>query len=248
MIAVNEYIIQEYLKYRKTDKDFDKNILQMFFQYYKPFVVSVKQLINIGYEKKTALLLYTNSEVFNKLSIRTSNIQNDTELIQDTKFKLMLTHNQDEYPYINILNDKINREFSATYNANEDRIKAKEHIKALVKDAKYINIVDSYLYENWNTNFNLLKEILSNNISIVIYSKYEDKLSSLDKDKLKKLKVFIQKIRNFNKNDISISKINIKDIHDRYIITDKIIIIITSGINYIEDKEKEFTYIVKSKN
>jgi len=129
MIAVNETILKEYLKYKNTDKKLDKNLIQQFFQYYKPFVVSIRQLINIGYEEKTALLLYSNKEVFDKLSLRTSNIENEIDLINGTLFKVMLSDKKDNYPYINILDDNINKEFTTTYEYDKDRQKAKEHIK-----------------------------------------------------------------------------------------------------------------------
>ena len=120
-------------------------------------------------------------------------------------------------------------------------------IKALLKDATYINIIDGYLYENWDENFTLLKELLPDNASIVIYCKYQNKLFSSDKNKLKEIKVYKPKIKNFSERDKNISKIDISKIHDRYIITDRIVILLSSGLSSIIDKEKDFTYIVKEK-
>ena len=38
-----------------------------------------------------------------------------------------------------------------------------------------------------------------------------------------------------------------RNIHDRYIITDKVVIVLSGGINYLLDISKDFTYVVRKK-
>lgn len=247
MIAVNHTILKEYLKYQKNSNDFDRELILKFFHYYKPFVVSITQLIEIGYDKKTALTLYKNRAIFNALSSRIVSANSESALISETKYKLMLTHNSDNYPYLNIFNDKVDKNYTATYEAGERRDKIKAHIKMLLADARYINIVDGYLYDNWDENLGFLKEILPNNRSIVLYCKFENRLTPHDKQKFKKLKEVRPRVKNYTRRDMNESGIDIRNIHDRYIITDKIKIILSGGINYMVDTSKDFTYIVKEK-
>lgn len=247
MIAINNRLLKEYLKYQKDVPNIDKVLIVKFFKYYKPFIVSITQLIEIGYDKKTALMLYQNKKIFNTLSSKIVSVDNQTALISQTKFKIMLTDDKNSYPYVNILNDEVDNNYTVSYNSGQSRNKALKHIKNLLLDARYINIVDSYLYENWRENFKILKDILPQSKSIVIYAKFDRYLTTQDKNKLKELKSLKLRVKNYSIKDSNESGLDMRKIHDRYIITDKVVIILSGGINYLLDTSKDFTYVVREK-
>lgn len=118
MIAVSENLLKEYIKYKKTDNEPNKELIQKFFKYYQPFVVSTNQLINIGYDRKTALILLQNKRIFATLSSRILAVTNEEDLIKHSKLKLMIRDDDikfSNYTTININQNEIEPRFSATY-------------------------------------------------------------------------------------------------------------------------------------
>jgi len=59
------------------------------------------------------------------------------------------------------------------------------------------------------------------------------------------LQLATQQIRQLTTNYSDVSYPS--NMHDRYIETDKLRIILTSGLDYLENQRKDFTYIVKEK-
>jgi hypothetical protein len=148
------------------------------------------------------------------------------------------------YPYINILEDETDVSFTATYKSGENRDKAIAHIKALLKDATTIKVYDRYLSkinngsDSWsNTNKQVLLDILpQKTIQIEIYCQ-SDWNNSREADLTT---ICTQWIINKKTWDSTI--------HDRYIETDKVIILLSSGIiNLSTTSIKDFTYVVKIK-
>lgn len=250
MITVSENILKEYIKYKKTDNQYDKELMQKFFKYYQPFLVSVNQLINIGYDKKSALNLYKNKRVFDKLSSRILMTLNEEDLIKQSNLKLMIRDDDikfNNFVTININQDKIESRYSATYKIGENRDDAKKHIKSLLdsQDVELIEICDKYLFpQNDNKRqitINLLKEILPANKRTKFY---------LGTNQRQENQSAINELKSFNSNFIieDFEEINI-NIHDRYIkITKKDNseqeIILSSGFFYLQDDTKDFTYII----
>ena len=142
------------------------------------------------------------------------------------KFQLILCDDNDNFPNVNIFRDRIENNLSATFKAGEQRNKAIEHFKALFKDAKSIFIYDKFLTKP-NLKPNLTKLQKECCISCDIF---------LPEDQQRELK--IGKVDKTHKN--------YTNNHDRYIIVeDKLEIILTSGIDYLFDTSKDFTYIIR---
>jgi len=106
-----------------------------------------------------------------------------------------------------------------------------------LSDAKWIKITDNYIeYDSnqWNENKNILQNILPRlNIDIRIacgsFTKKND-LKTIYSD-------WNIKSENINQN-----------IHDRYIETDKVKILLSSGLYHLStNSQKDFTYMVKIK-
>ncbi len=242
MIAVSENLLREYLKYKKTDNKYDKNLMQKFFKYYQPFVVSVNQLINIGIDKKTVFNLLKHKRVFDNLSSKILAVTNEEDLIKHSKLKLMIRDDDKKFQNcttININENRIKPRYSATYKENENRKEAKKHIKSLLHSS-YVNkieIYDKYIFakNNQSTNLKLLKYLFPENKQIQIYTGTYGSANS------------INKLRNYNSNFIINNFIKIdKNMHDRYIvINDNLEIILSSGFYYLENNTKDLTYIVR---
>lgn len=176
---------------------------------------------------------------------RVANKQNDEALVKATKLKLILStvSTQTTYPEVNITSDKLSPNFSATYKAGDSRVKAKAHIKALLEDASSIEIVDKYLtsvdsrtgYDVWNRkNLNILKDVLlQKEISIKI---------CCDNDWNNTRK---QDLNNIYANWNVTKQPWDNSIHDRYIKTDKVTILLSSGVSNLDERSsKDFTYMV----
>ncbi len=172
--------------------------------------------------------------------------KNDKELVLATKLKLMLVDSIDNYDFTTInlsnLQEEIDIRFSATYRARKDRKKALLHIKDLLEDAHWIKITDRYMTEdsNWETNLKILQEILPHkNIDITISSQANNGITSDQKTKLNEICADWEiKGERFNHNII----------HDRYIETDKIEVLLSSGLLYLKEQTKDFTYLVRVKS
>ena len=243
MLAIESNLISEYIAFQRKDiSKYNNETISKLFKYIHPFKMSVTQKNSIGLSDEEAQALSAGDFV------KIRNFNNENELIQNTTFKIMLSKansNQTlSYPYINILNDETDISITATYKDSESRLKAREHIKALVNDAIEIKIYDRYLSkinrdnDSWNSvNLQLLLDILPlKRISIKIYCEYNwNNSRKMD-------------LKNYY-NNWNISKYDYpRNMHDRYIETDKVIILLSSGFIHLADSSsKDFTYSVKIK-
>ncbi len=243
MLALETSLISKYLDFQKNSLGSDdKLIIERLFKYLNPFTMSVSQKEEIGLSDELAKSLSDGG------LIRIRHRQCEDDLIEKTKLKLMLTTDSHDgtfpYPYINILEDEVDVSFTATYRSGQNRDKAKEHIRALLKDANNIKIYDRYLskinQENdcWtNTNKQVLLDILpQKTIEINIYCQSDWTVN-----------------RETDLTTVCTQWTIVKEtwdvtIHDRYIETDKVIILLSSGIiNLSNSATRDFTYVVKVK-
>lgn len=233
-IALSDDLIEEFLAYKGNS--FNKVSIELF-KYLHPFKIGKYQQNLFAPE---ILKQLGSSPVF----VHFSSALNEIDLIKDTEFKIMLTKDRNDYPYINILGDEIDVNFNAFYKANDDRSKAIEHIKALLNDANNIEIIDEYLFKSlpsssqWEENFKLLKYILP--LKPITINVTTVKLVEQEK-------FFITQMKTYSKNVWNIPPFKIKKgIHDRYIKTDKVTILLSSGIDYLHDISKDLTYLVRN--
>jgi hypothetical protein len=169
-------------------------------------------------------------------------MNNEEDLINDTLFKIMLTDDKTEYPYINIYNDELGIDFNSSYESGKTRDKAIEHLKSLLIDSNEIEIIDSYLFSQfnstqWSENFEIIKKIIPK-------KRVKLKLVSNLKAQQSHRSALSSYCRDWQ---ISYLRFDKNKIHDRYIKTDSLIILISSGLNYLKDTDKDLTYIVKEK-
>ncbi|QKF65504.1 hypothetical protein [Campylobacter corcagiensis] len=231
-LVLEDDLLLEYLKF-KYNKKHNKYILLKILKFYKDGIVLTKNQIELIRKEISEFDLkdeHISSFVRQGYAID-STIE---DLAKQTRLKVILSKDKNDFPYININGDKIENNFTATFKAEENRNKAKDHLNALLKNANEIMFYDKYI----NDNFDKFKEFINENI-----------------EKTRK-KLYCYKLEQKN---ISIIKGLCKDWtiksddprfegyrHDRYIIVDgSIEIILTSGLCYLYDIDKDFTYIIR---
>lgn len=225
-IVLSDELLKAYYDF-KNSKQVDPKIITNLFKYYSIHLTNIAQLkrteihVDDSFKKKLLRKGYTNQTL--------------EELCEKTKYKLILHTERNDYPYININEDRIERNFTATYNKNESREKTIKHIKALCQNAKYIFIYDKHMTD---TVIQKISNILPQKKLNIIY-----KARQLSQEQITNLKKECKdwKILQDSKNTYN-------DYHDRYLLIDNNIeIILTSGFDYLFDENKDFTYIVRTR-
>ena len=175
----------------------------------------------------------------------------DEELVMNTRLKLMLVDkfSMQSYRILNINDnyEKLTPKYVGTYLNKMGKDKAQKHIKALLFDAKWIKIIDSYIDSNtsqWNENKNLLEQIIPfGKFDLKIESgSIRDRRQPISKDKQNDLNAIC--------SDWEIGAIQYNDNtkHDRYIETDKLKILLSGGLyNLSSSSNKDFTYVIEIK-
>jgi hypothetical protein len=225
-IVLSDELLKAYYNF-KNAKDVDQNIITNLLKYYSRHLTNIAQLKRIAIDV---------DDSFKKNLLRKGYInQTLEELCEKTIYKFILNTEKNDYPYININADKIERNFTATYGKNESRDKTIKHIKALCKNAKYIFIYDKYMNDKV---IQKISQILPQKKLNLIYK--EGQLSQTQISRLKK-ECKEWKIQQDSKNTYH-------DYHDRYLLIDnQIEMILTSGFDYLFDEKKDFTYIVRNR-
>jgi len=235
-IVLSDELLKAYYDFKKSKSVEQETITKLFKYYMSGHLTNCKQLERIGIEDDP-LKQQLAQEGYIKQTLE--------ELCQETIYKFILNTERDDYPYINIHSDKIERNFTATYSKNESRQKTIEHIKALCKDAQYIFIYDKFINEK------IIREIAKilprKRLNIIHTQIYNDHTKQWE---LNLSQTQIMLFKNLCKDwRIQEDRRNTyKNYHDRYLLVDnQIEIILTSGFDYLFDEYKEFTYIVRKK-
>ena len=235
-LCLNDNLVSEYLKYI-SNSNFDKNLLKKLLKYIQPFFFFINQH-KIFLDP--AFPMQINNDPLLKIIADCS----EDDLVKATSLKIQLIENNPSKSFVELSinpllanSEKLDMTLGATFENSIGKDKANKHIKDLLSDAKWIKITDNYIeYDSnqWNENKNILQNILPRlNIDIRIacgsFTKKND-LKTIYSD-------WNIKSENINQN-----------IHDRYIETDKVKILLSSGLyNLSTNSQKDFTYMVKIK-
>lgn len=242
-MVLEDNLAEELCKFREKSENCNIKIIEHIFHYYKPQI-----LMNLEYMKR----YYDDEATLSRILSTYSNICFDNSLEQLTKntiYKIILSKDKNNFPYVNIIKDKIENNITASFSKNQERKKAKAHLKAMFEDAKSLFIYDKYLCsgnQNQKSFEEFANECFPKKILNIFYPNEEE--IQFTQDLCSNLKQICNdwKIKE-NKNQII--KNECINLHDRYLIIDrKIQIIFTSGINYLMDCSKDFTYIVRVLN
>lgn len=225
--ALSDKLCKEYLLYKEQKAGFDKNIINKLLRYHSgnEFIFSVAQIEAVGANITENL----------KIGLRKSRlgVGRPEDLVNKTEYKLILTDDKSDYPYVNIHCDNIETCLTGCFYQKDNRVKAIEHLKTLCKDASKITVYDKFLSEN--NSYLVLKDIIPNKKIDINYVS-----AHLNEESINDLKSTL--------NECNFKQIRDTDTqhHDRYIvIDDKKEIILTSGFEYLKENKKEIAYIVR---
>ena len=221
----------------KNHENYDNKIIERILHYYKPPILLSKKYLKKYYDESTLTSIAgANSHI---------NFNEPVEqLIYKTLYKIILSKEKNGFPYVNIHNDKIENNLTATFTKQEDREKAKKHFEALFQSAERLFIYDKYLYNNQNSFKEFAGECFpKRRLKISYLSHFTDPTCS--QKFCENLKTVCADWEVEENNDKNINT-NYNNLHDRYIIIDENIqIILTSGIDHLINNKKDFTYIIR---
>ena len=230
-LVLSDELQEVYLDF-KEKKDFDQDIVQRLFQYFKGlFITNTAQMKRIGRE--------LTPEVEQQLRGAGYTTQSLEDLAKKTVYKIILTTDNNTFPHVNIHGDAIENNLSGCFMRGDRREKAISHIKALCDKAKEVFIYDKYITSGGSErrnqeNLNCLASLFPRKHLRIVHRDGHLKEADIN---------FLMGICNkwtFEK------KMDLPDHHDRYLIVDnKMEIVLTSGFSSLTDTTKEFIYIVR---
>ncbi|GMB91582.1 hypothetical protein NHP190009_07510 [Helicobacter ailurogastricus] len=225
-------LYEAFLKFKKGKpiEIEDKPLVERMLHYYKPEILPTKEQLKI--------LEVWDPELRANI-IKSGHVYPQKEALAHTKYKIVLSSYKNDFPFVNVNSDVIENNFSATFFHREKRDKAKQHIKALLEHCKYCVIHDNYILDHQSTFKAFARELLpKRRLKIILSCDKNSRGQSLITD-LKQIC-----------GDWTITKntTQYQRTHDRYILVeDTIEIILTSGIDYLYDESKDFSYLVREK-
>lgn len=151
-----------------------------------------------------------------------------------TLYKIILSSTKDTFPYVNIMDDKqrLENNYSASFDMAEPRELAIKHLTAICLHAKKITLYDKYISSK-DRNIDLIKRILPQKNLEITYNDIDDEHIELMTQHCSQW-IFIKNPQMANR-------------HDRYLIVDeKLEIILTSGFDHLNDTSRDFTYIIRN--
>ena len=227
-VVLSDELLDQFYLFKKNGH-YDEKLVQRLLRYYKPlYFTNISQVERIGHEPDFTLRINLLKSDYKSQSLE--------ELAKITQFKIILCTDRTDFPYVNINGDVIESNYSGTFLRSDSRLKAISHIKALCADAKNKVIVYDKYFSNQRNNIEILKGILPKRKLEIEFDKGSFSLEQQNALKAE-CPAWILK-----------EKI-LLDCHDRYLIVDdKTEIVLTSGFQYLNEKTKELTYLVRRIN
>ncbi len=237
--ALENELLLEYLKFIKPEKfsegdKYNPKIIKSLLSYrVLPFIYGSNQVEELNIDLDTTWK-------------RQADLKNQTlnVLASRTFFKGILSKDKDYFPFVKIGgSDKVTPSISGSFYYKEPRVKAIEHIKALCSQANKILVWDPYLTKDVDA-ITALTEVLPQNqsVSIVLHNGDINGVNGLNYDHSSVESL----LHNTYQWTIMFEALKVNQHHDRYlIIDDEKQVILTSGLAYLINDNKEITYAIK---
>lgn len=230
---LSDELAELYLNYKKGEK-VNQTLLELFFSFYEPVpFCSLDQLNKYAPENVEARQALLASEYSAKT---------EAQVLDETKYKIILTTDSNNYPCVNINKGNLKKEIVISYKAGESRDETIKHLKNLCKNAHNIILCDKYMFDGLNVEdtpiAKFFNNIIDNQNNINIFYKTSD-------EDIQKHLTYLKRIRPKCTLKACSNKVY-KDVHDRYILIDsKLEIILSSGMEYLFDTTKEISLICR---
>lgn len=226
-IVISDDLFAEYHKYKRGEEH-NLHVIKRLLHYYKGEIISniaQYQRCNVDYDRKLEISL-------RKAGLRQQNLEELAE--NHTLYKIILNTERSDFPYVNIMdeeNEKIENNYSSSYDVADSRKKALLHLKGICSHAKEIIVYDRYFSGKSHNVDTLIKLLPRKKVDI-----YYNHISEDD----------ILRMRSVCDEWNFVYDGGIKNKHDRYIIINKSIeIILSSGFDHLGQTSEDFTYIVR---
>ena len=217
-LVLSDMLLKTFFAFKRTGS-YDNNTAERMLHYYKPpHITCVNQLNRIGFSDKAL------EQQLAQAGLKSQSLE---ELCDKTSYKLILDTQNSEYPFVNIYNDSIQSNFTATYLKRAQRKKAQQHIRSLLNDCETIFMYDSFFKDNWRITKRFFKELLPLKKLSVFYT--EGHLEGLESEIKAIYDGWIIKKDTHNPG--------FRKLHDRYLVIDSTIeTILTSGFENLFDE------------
>lgn len=242
-LCLSDDLIEEYINF-KYGKSFDTRLVAKLLKFIQPALVCTSQ--HPLFQDVSAVGQFVADPIINLTNLNAGDyLLTASQLVDKTILKIQLVaqkNNAADFTQLNInaLSDnfeRLNMLLTGVHETSTHKQEALNHIKALISDADYVKITDFYIHKNnsWEQSKSVLNEILPRkNVHVKIITDNFDKHASL-----KKL---------FADWKVKAEQIN-PSVHDRYIETNKVKIMLSSGIFHLsKNSNTDLTYTVKIKN
>lgn len=244
-IVLEESLINEFFKFYYKQK-YDPTIIHNLFKHFKPFVLTNEQLErflsdDIAYQHAVGTQIPYCEFIDTSSKLYTDDFYK--EMIEHSKYKILLTQNASSLNTLDChkicIKDKPTHIYAKKFDSDNNRDKAQKHIISLMKNANKITIIDRFLYKE-NIINNLINWFTKNHLNHEIKFTLKGQKSQLSRNTI---------TSRFDNEGYNVTCKLIDDTtHDRYIIIDdKISINLTSGLEYLFNIDKDFTYIISEK-
>ena len=245
-IVLEESLINEFFKFY-YNKNYNPEIIQKIFNHFKPFLLTNEQIVkyfendNIALQQALSTQIPYCEYIDTDSELYSENFYND--MLEKSKYKILLTQNASSLSTLVChkicIDDKPTHIYAKKFESSSNREKAQKHIISLMKNANKITIIDKFLYKE-NIINNLINWFTENKLNHEIEFTLKGQKSQLSRNTI---------TSRFNNNGYNVTCKLIDDTtHDRYIIIDdKISINLTSGLEYLFNIDKDFTYIISEK-
>lgn len=226
-IVISDDLFSEYHKYKRGEEH-NHHVIKRLLHYYKGEIISniaQYQRCNVDLDRKLEISL-------RKADLKQQNLEELAE--NHTLYKIILNTERSDFPYVNIMdeeNEKIENNYSSSYDVADSRKKALLHLKAICSHAKEIIVYDKYFSCKSHNVETLIKLLPRKKVDI-----YYNHISNSD----------ILKMQSVCNEWNFVCSQDIKNKHDRYIIINKSIeIILSSGFDHLSQTSEDFTYIIR---
>lgn len=238
-LCLSNELLKEYLKFRFTSS-FNKDVVTKLLTFIQPALVSKNQ--NPVFDDPSIAPQLTADPIINMVEPC-----NEEELVRQTVLKIQLVRNKNNNANFTQLNiqpisvnfENLNMLLAGQYNSSRNKQAAIKHIADLLSNADFVKITDRYIAAD-DLHWQQCKEVLE---------------AILPKKELNPLRIITDNFKRHSdlKNIYSGWDVKAKQIetneHDRYIETDKLIILLSSGLFHLStNSNTDLTYVVKVKN
>lgn len=204
-----------------------QNLLRM---YHPPHITSVAQLKAVGIEDPALL---------QQLASANLTRQTADELVDLTRFKILLSAEDVQYPAVRVFGDSVSNQFVMTLKPGDNRTKAHDWFRALLADAKTVTVADRYLCDETSKKLkpnarNFFQLLPKRALSLFVPHSALPAASDI-KQICRSWKVKQDKSTRYS------------SAHDRYVLIDsQLEVVVTSGIDYLFDAAKECSLLVRT--